>query len=381
MKFLPFIWAGLWRKPLRTVFTLISILIAFLLFGLLQGVNSAMKQVIVGQHVNRLFVQNKISMIESLPSGHLPQIQSVKGVQLVSPMNYFGGYYQDPKNQIFTFAVDPEIYFKLYPEFALPAEQLDAFIKTRTALVLPRSLADQYGWKVGDKVPLRSMIFVRQDGSDNWQFDLVGIYDPPKGQNFGASGLLRYDFFDEGRRLAKGTIGSFMVGIDDPNRATEIGREIDALFANSASETRTQTEKEFAQAQLKSLGDIDFIVNSIVGAVFFTLLILTGNTMIHSFDERVPEFAVMKTLGFGDRSVLALLLAEAAVLCVIAALLGLAVAQAIFPLAGSLLGSTQLPGTVVLSGVALALLLAALTGTPPAWRAMRLKIVDALAER
>lgn len=381
MKFLPFIWAGLWRKPLRTIFTLISILIAFLLFGLLQGVNSAMQQVIVDQHVNRLFVQNKISMIESLPSGHLPQIESVPGVQIVSPMNYFGGYYQDPKNQIFTFAVDPEKYFKLYPEFQIAPEQLDAFIKTRTAIVMPKSMADQYGWKVGDKVPLKSMIFVRQDGSQDWQFDLVGVYNPGDTQKFGVSALLRYDYFDEGRRIAKGTMGSFMVGIDDPNRAADIGREIDKLFANSAFETRTQTEKEFAQAQLKSLGDIDFIVNSIVGAVFFTLLILTGNTMIHSFDERVPEFAVMKTLGFSDRSVLGLLLAEAAVLCVLAALLGLGAAQAIFPLASSVLGSAHLPGPVVAAGVALALLLAALTGTPPAWRAMRLKIVDALAER
>ena len=382
MKYFPLIWAGLWRKKTRTIFTLISILVAFLLFGLLQGVNAAFTRGVEGANLNRLYVQSKISFTENLPYADLPQIEAVPGVTKVAHASWFGPYYQDPKNFIFTFPVEPERYFAVYPELKLPKDQLQAFVQTRSGAVISQGAAKKYGWKIGDRVPLHSTIWTRKaDGTSDWSFDIVGIYDTSESKGFNADFLFNYSYFDEARAFNRGTIGWYIVQIDDPAHSAAIVASIDKLFANSTDETRTQNEKENAQSFLKQQGDINLIVTLIIGAVFFTLLFLTGNTMMQSVTERIPEFAVLKTLGYSGSGVTALILSESVLLCLIAALFGLAGAWLIFPLMQGVIGVATLPPAVLAIGIAVALLLALATGLPPAWRLQRLRLVDALAGR
>jgi putative ABC transport system permease protein len=382
MKYFPLIWAGLWRKKTRTIFTVLSILVAFLLFGLLQGVNAAFNLGVEGANLNRLYVQSRISFTESLPAAQLPQIAAVPGVTKVTYASWFGPYYQDPKNFIFAFPVEPESYFAIYPELKIPKDQLMALVQTRTGAVISQNLAKQYGWKIGDRVPLRSTIWTKKsDGTSDWTFDIVGIYDTADAKGFTADFLFNHSYFDEARAFNRGTVGWYIAQIDDPAHAAPIAAAIDKLFENSTDETRTQNEKENAQSFLKQQGDINLIVSLIIGAVFFTLLFLTGNTMMQSVSERIPEFAVLKTLGYSGSGVTALILTESMLLCLVAALLGLAVAWSIFPLMQGFIGVASMPPSVPAYGVALAVLLALATGLPPAWRLQRLRLVDALAGR
>lgn len=381
MKFLPLLWSGLWRKRARTVFTLLSIVVAFVLFGMLQGVNAAFNNALNAAAVDRLNVVSRISFTESLPYSYLAQIESLPGVAAVAYQSWFGTYYQDRKNFVFSFPVDPVRFFPLYPELQLPKEELAALMRTRTGAVVGRELAKKYGWKVGDRVPLHSVIWTRAGGSSDWDFDIVGIYDAPGNPNQANSFFFNYSYFDEARSFSKGTVGWYVVKVKDPKQAMRVAAAIDKHFANSSDETKTQTEKEFAQSFIKQQGDISFIVTSILGAVFFTLLFLTGNTMMQSVRERVPELAVLKTLGFTDFAIVVLILAEALVLCLVAALLGLGIAAGIFPALNSIIGEARLPADVITLGIGVAVLLALCTGLPPAWRTMRLNIVDALAGR
>lgn len=381
MKYFPLIWAGLWRKRTRTVLTLLSIVVAFLLFGLLQGVNAAFSKGVAGANIDRLYVQSRVSFTESLPFADLPQIESVPGVAGVAYASWFGTYFQDPKNFVFSFPVDSERYFAAYSEYKMPADQLDALTHTRTGAVVGRELANKYGWKIGDKVPLHSTIWVQKGGSSDWTFDIVGIYDVPDDPGRANGFLFNHSYFDEARTFGKGMVGWYIVKLADPARAVEVSGAIDRLFLNSPFETKTLTEKENAQSFLKQIGDINFIVDGIVGAVLFTLLFLTGNMMMQSVRERIPEFAVLKTLGFSNGGVLALVLAESLLLCLIAAAVGLAFAALIFPMAKGVIGVVSLPAIVIFAGFGIAVLLALASGLPPALRAGRLNIVDALAGR
>ena len=381
MKYLPLVWAGLWRKRTRTLFTLLSIMIAFLLFGMLQGTNAAFTHGVEGANVNRLVTVSRISFTEALPYADLAQIETLPGVDRAAYASWFGAYYQDPKQFVFSFPVEPERYFDLFPEFKLPREQMETWLRTKTGAVIGARVAEKYGWKIGDRVSLHSTIWTKPDGTSDWNFDIVGIYDVPEDQSKANAFFFNHGYFDDGRAFGKGTVGWYVERIKDPTAAVATGASIDHLFLNSSDETKTQTEKEFQQSFLKQLGDINFIVTSILGAVFFTLLFLTGNTMMQSLRERVPELAVLKTLGFTDRGVLALVLGECVLLCVIAALIGLGLAAAAFPLMKDVLGIVNLPASVIGLGIGVAVLLALVTGLPPAWRAMRLNIVDALAGR
>ena len=382
MKYLPLVWSGLWRKKTRTILTFLSIIAAFLLFGLLQGVNAAFHNGVEGANVNRLYVQSKIHFTEPLPYAYLTQIEAVKGVTKVGYATWFGAYYQDPHEFMPSFPVDPATYFALYPELKMPKDQLDAFVKTRTGMVVSQELAKKYNWKIGDHIPLKSAIYTKKsDGNSDWAFDLVGIFDTGEAKGFMPSVLFNYSFFDEARALGRGMIGWYIVQIADPNQAAAIIQTIDKLFENSTWETKSETEKENAQSFLKQQGDINLIITLIIGAVFFTLLFLTGNTMMQSVGERIPEFAVLKTLGYSGSGVTALILSESLLLCMLAALLGLAGAWALFPLMQGFIGVATLPGGVIALGVGAAILMALVTGTPPAWRLQRLKLVDALAGR
>ena len=379
MKYLPLIWSGLWRKRARTIFTMLSIVTAFLLFGMLQGVIGAFDRAVADSAVDRLTVTSKVSFTEPLPYSYLRQLQSLPGIAGVSHLSWFGSWYQSNKNQIFSFPTEPRPYFAMYPEIKLPPGQLEALIRTRNGAVIGRELANKYGWKIGARVPLHSYIWTKPGGSSDWEFDIVGIYDGPP--NISQSFYFNYDYFEEARSFGKGTVGWYIVKVSDPKQSAQISSTIDARFANSPDETKTQTEREFTIGFLKQQGDINFIVRAILGAVFFTLLFLTGNTMMQAVRERIPELAVLKTLGFSDTGVLLLVLGESLLLCLVAAALGLAIASLIFPALKDFIGVVHLPGEVLGLGAAIAILLALVTGLPPAWRAKRLNIVDALAGR
>jgi putative ABC transport system permease protein len=382
MKYFPLIWAGLWRKKTRTTLTFLSIIVACLLCGLLQGVNAAFRGSVEGANVNRLYVQSKIHFTEPLPFAYLTQLEAVKGVTKVAYATWFGPYYQDPHEFLPAFPVEAERYFALYPELKLPQDQMAALLKTRTGMVVSQDLAKKYNWKIGDHIPLKSAIWTKKsDGNSDWTFDLVGIFDASAMKGFAPAMLFNHDYFDEARGFGRGMIGWYIVQIGDPNQAAQIVETIDKMFANSTYETKTQTEKENAQSFLKQQGDINLIITLIIGAVFFTLLFLTGNTMMQSVTERIPEFAVLKTLGYSGTGVTALILSESLLLCLIAALLGLFVSWLMFPAIGANIGVASMPPGVVLLGIGAAVAMALVTGVPPAWRLQRLKLVDALAGR
>lgn len=381
MKYFPLLWAGLWRKKARTIFTMLSIVVAFLLFGLLQGINQGLNTVLTNLDVDRLYVTNKAGMTDGLPITHLARIKTVPGVRAVSHWTYFGGYYQNARNVISAFATEPAELFKVYKQIKIEPEYIQAMVRTRTGVLMSEALAKKHGWKIGDRIPIGTSIWTNKQGSNTWYFDVVGTFDTSSLGDGMPGFYLNYEYFREAASFGNGVIHYYLVAIDDPRQATQVALAIDRLFENSSSETRTQTESALAQMQLKQIGDINFIVNAIVGAVLFTLLFLTGNTMMQSVNERIPELAVLKTLGFSDAKVVALVLAEALLLCVFAAFAGLALASMIFPALKAIFGNLPMPLGVILSGVAMAAVLAFLSGFPPAWRAKQLNIVDALAGR
>jgi putative ABC transport system permease protein len=379
MKYFPLLWAGLWRKRTRTIFTLLSVVAAFLLYGLLQGVNAWLSNALDQSAVNRLYTVSRISYVEPLPLSYLQQIQSVPGVDQVAFFDWFGGYFQDPKNQVQSYAADPQRMFNVYKEWKIPQEQLEQMKRQRNGAIVGASTAKRFNWKIGDHVPLRTPIWVRKDGAPSYDFEIVGIYTAPAQDNIF---LMNYDYLNEARAFGNGRVAIYVFTVKDVTKSAAIAASVDKMFANSPNETKTQNEKEFAQAQIKSLGDIGFMVNAIVGAVLFTLLFLTGNTMMQSVRERIPELAVLKTVGFTDGMVTTLVLAESALLCVIAAFIGLGLAALAFPGIGKVIGgNVSLPLSVLGTGAVAAILLAMISGLPPAVRANRLAVVDALAGR
>ncbi|HEY1393478.1 MAG TPA: ABC transporter permease [Methylibium sp.] len=388
MKYLHLVWASLFRRKTRTVLTLVSIVAAFLLFGLLDAVRTSFSQ--AGQGANgaaRLQTGSKLSFIQTLPQSLQGQIERVDGVKTVTYANWFGGAYQDPHNQVFSFAVAPN-YLDLYPEVAVTEAERKAFAQTRTGALVGEKLAQRFNWKVGDRVPLQSTIFPDRQGSKNWQFDIVGILhatDKKTGGFFDQMFLLNWKYFDDTTPYNQGQVGWYVTRVVDVNQADRVLRAIDALSANSDHETRTQTEQAATASWMKQLADIGLIVGSIMGAVFFTLLLLSGNTMMRAVRERTSELAVLKTIGFSDGSVLAMVLAESVLLLLLGGVIGLALATAIIPTisagSGGMLNLPSVGAGSWLLGLALMGLIGVLVGALPAWSAMRLNIVDALAGR
>jgi putative ABC transport system permease protein len=383
MKYLPLIWATLWRKKTRTVFTLLSIVIAFLLFGLLETIDYAFAHPSGGvSGANMLITINKYSITLSLPFADAREIRSVPGVSEVTWITWFGGYYQEAKNFVFVLPIDTDTYFNLHRgDLVVGDAAMQAFRTTRTGALVNVALMKKFGWKVGDKVPLHSTIWTQKNGSLDWTFDIVGDYDvkdPSQASQQASTFLFHYELFDEGRSFGKGNVGWFEERVEDPADSAAVSARIDALFANSSDETKTQPAKDFALAFIKQLGDIGFVLRAILGAVFFTLLFLTGNTMMQSVRERIPELAVLKTLGFSGGSLLALVLAESLLLCVTGALVGLALSWLAIPVAKRALQGVDLSAAALPAGVGIAVLLALIVGLPPALAAMRLNIVDAL---
>jgi putative ABC transport system permease protein len=379
VKFFPLVWSSLWRKKARTIFTLLSIIIAFLLFGLLQGVNAWLNAFGTGSNANRLYVVSRVSQVQPLPSAYLHQIEALPGIRQSTYIAGISGFYQEKSNNLLALATDVQKFFDLYPDWKIAPEQLAAMSRTRAGAIVAAPLMRAFGWKIGDRLPLRTSV-MKQDGSADWDFEIVGTYDVPTSPAEANRILVNYAYFDEARRLERGTAWAFVVAVDDPTRSAQICAAVDALFVNSAHETVTQDEKAYVQGQLRELGDVSLMANAIVAAVLFTLLFLTGNTMMQSVRERTPELAILKTVGFSDRSVTVLVLTESVLLCVLAASLGLAAAAALFPVTAALgIAGAALPIRVVALGLVIAVGLALASGLPPAWRAQRLVIVDALA--
>lgn len=388
MKYLPLIWAELFRRKTRTTLTLLSILAAFLLFGLLNGVRDSFAQ--AGQSAagaERLQTGSRLSFIQSLPMALHARIAQVEGVEEVTYANWFGGAYQDPRNQIFSFAVAPN-YLDLYPEISVDPKQREAFDNTRTGVLVGEALMERFDWEVGQRIPLQSTIFPNRDGSKNWEFDIVGVLsatDKKSGGWYDQMLMLQWKYFDESTPYNQGQAGWYVSRVADASQADRVAKAIDALSANSANETKTQTEQAATASWMKQMADIGLIVGSIMGAVFFTLLLLTGNTMAQAVRERIPELAVLKTIGFRDGSVLGLVLAESVVLVLIGGVLGLGLAAALGPMvsagSGGVISLPPISASSWLLGLGLMIAIGLLVGLLPALRAMRLDIVDALAGR
>lgn len=385
MKYLHLIWAALFRSKTRTFLTLLSVVTAFLLFGMLDSVRVAFNSSANVSGYNRLIVTSKLSITSSLPYSLNAQIESVPGVKKSSYATWFGGIYQDPKNFFPNFAVGPG-YIELYPEYVISPEQLKAFYATQNGAIVGEALAKQHGWKLGDNIPLQATIFPTK-GSNNWNFKLVGTFHMNDNKRKGEEKQLMFNwkYFDEANDYIKGQAHWYVVDVANPDQSNQVAQAIDKLSDNSDHETKTQTEQAFNQAFFKQIGDIGLIVTSIMAAVFFTLLLLTGNTMAQAVRERIPELAVLKTIGFSNRSVLWLVLVEAIALVALGGLIGLAIAAAMMPaISGASRGLIQLPYMPAATwalGIGLMIAFGVVVGLLPALRAMRLNIVDALAGR
>jgi putative ABC transport system permease protein len=385
MRYAHLVWAGLFRKRTRTVLTLLSVLVAFLLFGFLQAVTIAFEAGADSADARRLLTTARYSIIDPLPMAYQRQIEQVPGVIGAASASWFGAKYQNESNVFPVFAVEPARYLDMYPEFTISPDQREAFAATRTGAVAGKRLAERFGWKIGQRLPISSEIHPKADGSLSWEFDLVGLLDAddPAVQGNTDMVLINVAYFDEARQFGKGKTGWYIVRIADSGEARAISARIDELFANSPDETRTQPEKEFAIGFAKQIGDLGALVRRILVAVFFALLILTGNTMAQSIRERIPELAILKTVGFSDGRVTALVLAEAALLLIIGAGLGMATAMGLLPLVNQTTGGRFPPLFVSAEtwvwAAAVALALALAIGLPPAWRVKRLRIVDALS--
>ena len=385
MKYLHLVWSALFRSRTRTFLTLLSVVTAFLLFGLLDSVRVAFNASGNLAGYDRMIVASRLSITQMMPLRLEEQIRSVDGVEDVVRAAWFGGIYRDQRNFFPSMSVGPG-FFEIYPEYVISDEHREAFANTRDGAVVGEALARKYGWKIGDVVPLQATIFPTQ-GSNDWPFRLVGTFRLSDDKREGEENAFyfRWDYFNEANDFVKDRVGWWMVTLEDPSRADAVAQAIDKLSENSDHETKTQSEQAFNQSFVKQFADIGLIVTAIVGAVFFTLLILTGNTMVQAVRERIPELAVLKTIGFGDRSILGLVLAESVLLLVIGGLLGLGLAAVAMPAvsagSGGMIQLGTMPAATWGIGIALMLAMGLLVGLIPAVRAMRLNIVDALAGR
>jgi putative ABC transport system permease protein len=382
LKYLPLVLAGLWRKPVRTILTFLSIVVAFILFGIMASIESGFARQVDAARLDRLYVDARYG--GPLPLAYCTRIATIPGVRAVIPVSNVSGYWRDRRNGFGITTTDQE-YVVARPEYTIDRPLLRKMEQSRTGIIVSKAFARRYDWKVGNRIPITSQVG-QQNGSKIWNFDIIAIADNRDMPDTASFALGSFKYVDEARAEDRGTANRFLVRITDEKRAVEVGRAIDRLFENSPKPTRTFSEKSSAQAGTSNLGSISFFTRSLIGAVLFMLLFLTGNTMMQSMRERIPEFAVLKTIGFSDRGVLALVFGEAVLLCGAAALIGLAFVKLVVPLfADGLPGNTgdllQMPWSAAATGLVFALLTAFISGFFPALRVSRMKLVDALAGR
>jgi len=379
MKFLPLLWSSLWRKKIRTIFTLLSVFVAFLLFGLLMTIKGAFSFGVDIAGVDRLVLIHKVSLIMPLPIAYEDRLKATDGVKEVSHQTWFGGVYQDPSNFFAQMVVEPEPFMRIYPEFKIPPDQVKAWLGDRQGAIVGVDLAKRFGWKVGDRIPIVGTIWQPKQGQV-WDFNIVGMYDGDAGVDK-TQLFFRYDYLDENRRAGQGLVGWYVVKIADPSQAQQMGAKFDAMFANSSAETKTTTEKGFVEGFAKQVGDIGAIMIAILVAVLFTMLLVAANTMAQSVRERTSEVGVLKTLGFSNGAILALVLGESVLIAIIGGALGLGLSWLVVQNGdptGGMLPIFILPARDITIGAAMIVLLGLVAGAWPAVNAMNLKITDAL---
>ena len=384
MKFLHIVWRNLMRRKIRTFITIMTIMVAFVLFGGLMAIRAAFSMGVDVAGADRLMMIHKVSIIQSLPRSYGERIRATEGVTAVSHANWFGGYYQEPSNFVQSMAVDPESWLAMYPEFEVPEDQKKAWFGNRIGAVIGADLAKRFNWKVGDRVPLLAPIYsVAKDGP--WEFTIDGIYDSSRQGVDKTQFFFHYDYLNETLQkigpLAD-QVGWYVFRVADPKTSDQLAKRIDTMFANSSAETKTATEKAFISDWAKQVGDIGTIMMAIAGIVMFFILFVAGNAMAQSVRERINELGVLKTLGFGDGRILSLVLLESCTIAVVGGGLGLLLSWTFIKLigdpTGGLLPIFHFPPRDLILGVLLVVTLGVGTGFIPAFQASRLKIVDAL---
>lgn len=380
MKYLPLLWKSLWRKKIRTLFTIGSLFIAFFLFGLLMAIRTAFSFGVEIAGVDRLVLIHKVSLIMPLPISYQAQLQNTPGVEVATHNTWFGGVYQDPANFFAQIVVDPEPFMKIYPEYVLPPDQMKAWLADRQGAIVGADLAERFGWKIGDRVPLQATIWQPKGGGLAWEFNIAGIYDGEQGVDK-TQFFFRYDYLDENRAGGEGMVGWFVVKIADPSQSQALGERFDGMFANSSAETKTTTEKGFVEGFANQVGDIATIMISIASAVLFNILLIAATTMGQAVRERTSEMAVLKTLGFSGATILVLVLGESLIITSLGGGLGLFMSWLFVQQGdptGGMLPIFVLPSRDVIAGAALIVTMGLLAGALPALQAMNLKITDGL---
>jgi putative ABC transport system permease protein len=382
MRSLTLVRKNLFRRKLRFGLLFISVMIAFLLYGVLSSIDTLITSGGDANEATRMVTMNKINFTQPLPISYLNTIRSVKGVKAATHSNWFGGYYQEQKNFLTMFAVEPESYMKVYPEMVLTPSERDHFIKDRTALVVGAETAKKYGWKVGQSIPLFSNIYQQKDGKRSWDFVIAGIFTTTK-ENMSPDFLIfNWEYFNETRSFGQDKTGSITFLTDSPALNDSVKNRIDASFANSAFATDTVTEQQFFASFASQLGNIGLIITIVVGASFVTILIIVGNTMVMAVRERTHEIGIMKTLGFSAQRIMAMIVGESLLIALLGGLGGLLLAKLFVKiLSANGMSGLTVPGSVWLSALGWMLLLGVLTSAIPAYNAMKLNIVTALGRK
>jgi putative ABC transport system permease protein len=381
MKYFYLIFSSLKRKKIRTGLTILSIMVAFILFGYLTAIRQAFDAGVEVAGADRLVVRHKVSIIQLLPQSYEAKMERIDGVDNATHTTWFGGIYQEPRNFFAQLAIVPEELFDMFPEFVISDEHKAAWLETRSGVLVGRGLADRFGWKLGDRIPINATIWGKKDGGRTWEFDLVAIYDGAEKGTDTSQFFFRYDFFDETRAGGTGQVGWYTVRVTDPDKATEVAAAIDAEFVNSAFETKAEPEGAFIQGFANQIGNIGFIIMSIMSAVFFTILLVAGNTMAYTVRERTNELAVLKAIGFTDQAVLGLVLGESLALTFVGGAVGLGLAWLLVSTGDPTGGSFPvfyLPTRDLFVGALLIMAMAFIAGIIPALQAQKLQIADAL---
>jgi len=381
MKYLPLIWSGIWRKPGRTILIFLQVAVAFVLFGVLQGLKTGVEHAVDAARADLLIVHSRLSLImEGLPISFLDPMRSVAGVRVAIPVELFLCYYQKPEQGVLSVAVAPDKDWTTAFTFAIRPQDLPAFAKSRTAALVLETTAKKFGWKTGDRIPLICRT-AQKTGSPNWTFEMAGTFTD---SDFGGGGdkiLMNFAYYDEARATGKGTVNHFNVSVTDPSVAVPVADAIDRLSANSSHETKTESIRELAQQQVQQIGDFDFLIRAVVSAVLAALLFAIATMMVQSVRERTSELAVLKTIGFTDRNVFLLILGEALAVCILAAASGLGLATAVLPIAARFVTGLSMPKITLVIGLGISVLVALISAAVPALLAARLRVATALAER
>ncbi|MBT8141686.1 MAG: FtsX-like permease family protein [Gammaproteobacteria bacterium] len=382
MKYLRFIASNLKRNKTRLLFTMLSIITAFILFGMLSALKVAFSAGADIAGKDRMLTLHKVTFTQPLPESYGSRIAAIDGVKKVSHATWFGAVYKDPRNQLALFPVIPEEYVEIYPELKVVEGSLEDWMSNRQGILISKSMADRFAeeWKIGDRIPIQSSIWRKNDGGNTWELDFSGVYQ--LGDDIDDGGMLmHYKYFDEGRSFGQGSVGWYVLQIADPEKSASVAKAVDKLFENSSAETKTATEAAFAQSFAGQIGDMGKIINAVVSAVFFTMLLVVANTMSQSIRERTSEIGVLKTLGFSDNRVMGMVMLESLFITLLAAGLGLLLAYLIVNNAEGIrkfFPIFYLPQKDIISGLFIALLMGLIAGIMPATQALKLKINDAM---